>query len=163
MAETDRLIDVRLDEAGLAAPTPEVEQERKVAANQAWFEYMPCNLSDAEGVPGVTQHAADFAPTEVVDTPYSDADVDADNMVTEANNLAAIDSMTIYRSFRYGQHVELVVTETEPGFKGDTSSNTTKPAMLETGLQVNVPLFVNAGDKLKIDTRTGAYVERVKG
>ncbi len=58
--------------------------------------------------------------------------------------------------------VELVVTETEPGFKGDTSSNTTKPATLETGLQVNVPLFVNAGDKLKIDTRTASYVERVK-
>ena len=59
--------------------------------------------------------------------------------------------------------VQLEVTETEPGFKGDTSSNTTKPATLETGLQVNVPLFVNAGDKLKIDTRTGSYVERVKG
>ncbi len=59
--------------------------------------------------------------------------------------------------------VELLVTETEPGFKGDTSSNTTKPATLETGLQVNVPLFVNAGDRLKIDTRTGSYVERVKG
>ena len=59
--------------------------------------------------------------------------------------------------------VELVVTETEPGFKGDTSSNTTKPATLETGLQVSVPLFVDTGDKLKIDTRTGAYVERVKG
>ena len=59
--------------------------------------------------------------------------------------------------------VELLVTETEPGFKGDTSSNTTKPATLETGLQVNVPLFVNIGDRLKVDTRTGAYVERVKG
>ena len=58
--------------------------------------------------------------------------------------------------------VELEVTETEPGFKGDTSSNTTKPATLETGLTVNVPLFVNAGDKLKIDTRTASYVERVK-
>lgn len=58
--------------------------------------------------------------------------------------------------------VNLEVTETEPGFKGDTSSNTTKPATLETGLQVNVPLFVNVGDKLKVDTRTGDYVERVK-
>jgi elongation factor P len=58
--------------------------------------------------------------------------------------------------------VQLEVTETEPGFKGDTSSNTTKPATLETGLQVNVPLFVNVGDKLKVDTRTGDYVERVK-
>ena len=71
--------------------------------------------------------------------------------------------------FKAGDHistienVELLVTETEPGFKGDTSSNTTKPALCETGLQVNVPLFVNAGDKLKIDTRTGDYVERVKG
>jgi elongation factor P len=59
--------------------------------------------------------------------------------------------------------VELLVIETEPGFKGDTSSNTTKPAILETGLQVNVPLFVNAGDRLKVDTRTSSYVERVKG
>jgi elongation factor P len=59
--------------------------------------------------------------------------------------------------------VELVVTDTEPGFKGDTSGNITKPATLETGLQVNVPLFVNVGDKLKIDTRNGEYVERVKG
>lgn len=58
--------------------------------------------------------------------------------------------------------VELKVTSTEPGFKGDTSSNTTKPAILQTGLQVNVPLFVNEGDLLKIDTRTGEYVERVK-
>jgi len=58
--------------------------------------------------------------------------------------------------------VEMTVTETEPGFKGDTTSNVTKPAKTETGLTVNVPLFVNEGDVLKIDTRTGEYVERVK-
>jgi len=58
--------------------------------------------------------------------------------------------------------VELEVAETEPGFKGDTSSGATKPATLQTGLTVNVPLFVNEGDVLKIDTRTGSYVERVK-
>ena len=58
--------------------------------------------------------------------------------------------------------VELEVVETEPGFKGDTSSNTTKPATLTTGKVVNVPLFVEQGELLKIDTRTGAYVERVK-
>lgn len=57
--------------------------------------------------------------------------------------------------------VELKVIETEPGFKGDTSGNTTKPAKLQTGLTVNVPLFVNEGETLKIDTRTGEYVERV--
>lgn len=59
--------------------------------------------------------------------------------------------------------VELVVVETEPGFKGDTSGNVQKPAKLETGIEVSVPLFVNQGDKLKIDTRTNEYVERVKG
>jgi elongation factor P len=59
--------------------------------------------------------------------------------------------------------VVLQVANTEPGFKGDTSSNTTKPATLQTGLEVAVPLFVDIGDKLKIDTRTGEYVERVKG
>lgn len=58
--------------------------------------------------------------------------------------------------------VELKITESEPGFKGDTSGNTTKPAKCETGLQVQVPLFVNEGETIRIDTRTGEYVERVK-
>jgi elongation factor P len=58
--------------------------------------------------------------------------------------------------------VELAVTETEPGVKGDTASGGSKPATLETGLVVNVPFFINEGDVLKIDTRTGAYMERVK-
>jgi elongation factor P len=58
--------------------------------------------------------------------------------------------------------VELKVVSTEPGFKGDTSSNTFKPATLETGLEVQVPLFVEAGETLKIDTRTASYVERVR-
>ena len=57
--------------------------------------------------------------------------------------------------------VELEVTETEPGFKGDTATGATKPATLETGATINVPLFVNVGDKLKIDTRTGEYLTRV--
>ena len=58
--------------------------------------------------------------------------------------------------------VELEVVETEPGFKGDTSSNTTKPATMSTGLVVNVPLFIEQGELLKIDTRSGEYSERVK-
>lgn len=58
--------------------------------------------------------------------------------------------------------VELEVTDTEPGFKGDTTSSVQKPATLSTGKVVQVPLFVNTGDVLKIDTRTGEYVERVK-
>ena len=58
--------------------------------------------------------------------------------------------------------VNLKVVETEPGFKGDTATGATKPAKLETGATVNVPLFINEGDILKIDTRVGVYVERVK-
>ena len=57
--------------------------------------------------------------------------------------------------------VELEVTETEPGFKGDTATGANKPATVETGAQVYVPLFVNEGDVIKIDTRTGEYLSRV--
>ena len=56
--------------------------------------------------------------------------------------------------------VELEITETEPGFKGDTAQGATKPAIVETGAQVNVPLFVEQGEKIKIDTRTGDYLSR---
>ena len=57
--------------------------------------------------------------------------------------------------------VELEITETEPCFKGDTATGASKPAIVETGAQVSVPLFVNQGDKIKIDTRTGEYLSRV--
>ena len=57
--------------------------------------------------------------------------------------------------------VELEVTDTEPGFKGDTSTGGTKPARLETGITTQVPLFINKQDVIKIDTRTGNYLERV--
>lgn len=59
--------------------------------------------------------------------------------------------------------VELEIVETDPGFKGNTATNTLKPATVETGATVNVPLFINQGDKIKIDTRTGEYLERAKG
>ncbi len=57
--------------------------------------------------------------------------------------------------------VELVVTETDPGFKGDTATNVSKPAILETGANIKIPLFVEKGEKIRIDTRTGEYMERV--
>ena len=56
--------------------------------------------------------------------------------------------------------VELEITETEPGFKGDTATGASKPAIVETGAQVSVPLFVGTGEKIKIDTRTGEYLSR---
>ena len=58
--------------------------------------------------------------------------------------------------------VELVVTQTDPGFKGDTATNVTKPATVETGAEVKVPLFISEGEKIRIDTRTGEYLERAK-
>lgn len=58
--------------------------------------------------------------------------------------------------------VEYEITYTEPGVKGDTVSSTTKPATIETGATINVPLFVNMGDRVKVDTRNGNYIERVK-
>ena len=63
---------------------------------------------------------------------------------------------------RLPSHVVLEVTETEPGFKGNTATGATKPATVETGYTLNVPLFINEEDKLRIDTRTGDYVERSK-
>lgn len=57
--------------------------------------------------------------------------------------------------------VELEITDTDPGFRGDTATNVTKPATLETGAEIRVPLFVEIGDIIRIDTRTGEYMERV--
>jgi elongation factor P len=58
--------------------------------------------------------------------------------------------------------VELEVTYTEPGVRGDTATKTLKPATVETGATVSIPLFINTGEKIKIDTRSGEYMERVK-
>lgn len=59
-------------------------------------------------------------------------------------------------------HVVLEITETDPGLRGDTATGGSKPAILETGLKVTVPLFLNVGEKVKVDTRTGDYLERVR-
>ena len=59
-------------------------------------------------------------------------------------------------------HVILEITHTEPGVKGNTATNATKPATVETGARINVPLFINEGDKIKIDTEKGLYTERIK-
>ncbi len=86
---------------------------------------------------------------------------DAQNFLKEGENVDILfhgsDAVGIELPF----FVELQVIETEPGIKGDTVSGATKPAKLETGAVVQVPLFIEEGDVLKIDTRTGTYVERV--
>jgi len=74
--------------------------------------------------------------------------------------------ITIYNGNPIGvslpPHVTLQVTSTEPGMKGDTASSVTKPATVSTGAQVAVPLFINEGDWVKIDTRSRTYLERAK-
>ncbi|MBR5708063.1 MAG: elongation factor P [Oscillospiraceae bacterium] len=105
-------------------------------------------------------------------------------MDTETYDLTPIDSKHLGDAFRFVKEntickvmsykgvifgveppsfVELEVTQTDPGFRGDTATNVTKPAILETGAEVKVPLFINTGDKIKIDTRSGEYLERAKG
>lgn len=84
---------------------------------------------------------------------YLKESIDVDLLMDEDENIVSVE-LPIF--------AELVVKETEPGFKGDTATNVLKPAVLETGATVNVPLFVNEGDKIKIDTRKDSYVERVK-
>jgi elongation factor P len=76
--------------------------------------------------------------------------------------LVSIDSNETCIMAEMPNFVELVITYTEPGVKGDTATNSMKPATVETGAEVRVPLFVDTNTKIKIDTRTGTYVERVK-
>ena len=94
----------------------EGDQTRRMAASQAWFEYVPVQLTGATGVPGVASQAKDFKAATVVDAAFTDPD--ADNFVEEPNNAAAIDAITIYRSLRFGQHVELVMTD-ERSYRSD--------------------------------------------
>lgn len=86
---------------------------------------------------------------------------DAARLLKESENAFVLIAREKAMSIDLPNFVALTVTHTEPGVKGDTATGATKPATLETGYQVQVPLFVNQGDVLKVDTRTGDYVERV--
>lgn len=94
---------------GTASGADEASQTRKVAANQAWFEYIPAHLTGAEGVEGVANQARDFSPARVQNATLTAPN--AENFVDEPNNVAAVGSLTIYRSLRFGKHVELVMTD----------------------------------------------------
>jgi elongation factor P len=114
---------------------------------------------------------------------YSDGDLYY-FMDTESYDLVPIDKKLLSDSFRFVKEnmtckvmsykgsvfgveppnfVELEITATDPGFKGDTATNVLKPATVETGAEIKVPLFINVGDRIKIDTRSGEYLERAKG
>lgn len=85
---------------------------------------------------------------------------DAPNYLLENMNVYIVDWQGTIIGVELPNTVELEVVETEPGFKGDTATGATKQAKLETGYVVNVPLFINQGEKLKVDTRSGAYLGR---
>ena len=109
-----------------------------------------------------------FRPTEKFDTAhidrkdmqylYSDGEL-YHFMDVETFDQIAVDGDTVGDSLKFVKENEMV-KETEPGVKGDTATGATKPAIVETGASVLVPLFVNQGDKIKIDTRTGEYSSR---
>ncbi|MBW2062871.1 MAG: elongation factor P [Deltaproteobacteria bacterium] len=87
---------------------------------------------------------------------------DSKNFLQENINLAVLYFNSQPIGLELPTTVGLAVVQTEPGVKGDTASGGSKPATLETGLVVQVPFFINEGDRLKIDTRTGEYMERIK-
>ena len=98
---------------------------------------------------------------------YEQVELDKDFVGDQAKWLKENDDVEImtadgeYMGVEPPMFVELEVTETDPGFKGDTVQGGTKPATLETGAVVQVPMFINVGEKLKIDTRDGRYITRV--
>ncbi len=100
-------------------------------------------------------------------TSYEQVELDAEFVGEQAKWLKENDDVQIltadgeYLGVEPPMFVEMEVTETDPGFKGDTVQGGTKPATLESGAVVQVPMFVNTGDKLKIDTRDGRYITRV--
>ena len=95
--------------------------------------------------------------------PIDSANLDDSFKFVKENDICTVMS---YKGKVFGvevpNFVDLVVTETDPGFAGNTATNALKPATVETGAQVNVPLFIEIGDKIQIDTRTGEYLGRSK-
>ena len=104
-----------------------------------------------------------FRPTEKFENAHIDRKEigDALKFVKENENVKLSSYQGSVFAIEPPLNVELEITETEPGFKGDTATGATKPAIVETGAQVMVPLFVESGEKIKIDTRTGDYLSRV--
>lgn len=90
--------------------------------------------------------------------------IDNNNLLKEGENIEVIfhSEKEIPLTVELPQYVTLEVTYTEPGVKGDTATNSMKPAKVETGAEIKVPLFINIGDKVKVNTAEASYVERVK-
>lgn len=109
-------------------------------------------------------HSFIFMDTDSYEQIPVDADIVGDSVNWMKENqevqLAFVDNTVI--AVELPPHVYLKVTATEPGLKGDTATNVLKPAVVETGATIQVPIFINEGDTIRVDTRTGEYIERVK-
>lgn len=105
-----------------------------------------------------------FMENETYEQIYVDANVvgDVAKLMKENQEVQIAFEESTVLSVELPPHVTLRITHTEPGFKGDSSNNVLKPATIETGAQISVPLFVNVDDLVRIDSRTGDYMERVK-
>lgn len=103
-----------------------------------------------------------FMDTETYEQVMLSSDVVGDSLrFVKENEMVKLDSYNgNYYAVEAPFFVELEITQTEPGFKGNTATGASKPATVETGAEISVPLFVNIGDKVKIDTRTGEYLSR---
>jgi len=99
-----------------------------------------------------------FNQVEVSDTLMQDGD----QYIKEGDNIDLVFDGDDIINVNLPAKVTLKVEQTDPGHRGNTATNATKPARMETGLEVQVPLFINEGDFLKIDTKSGTYSERVK-
>lgn len=104
-----------------------------------------------------------FMDNETFEQPVVNISVigDAVNYIRQDDTVALLQYEGEVLDVSLPPNVVLRIDQTEPGYKGDTSAGALKPAIMETGLRVMVPLFINADDELRIDTRTGGYVERV--
>lgn len=103
-----------------------------------------------------------FMDNETYENVPIDASVLGDNFKFVKENTTV--KVLSYKGSVFGveppNFIELEVTKTDPGFKGNTATNATKPAILETGAEISVPLFIEEGDRIRVDTRTGEYMER---
>ncbi|MCE5336906.1 MAG: elongation factor P [Desulfobacteraceae bacterium] len=111
---------------------------------------------------GETYHLMNTSSYEQIEMPAAGVG-DATNFLTENLNVDVLLFQGRPIGITLPNFVELKIVKSDPGIKGDTASGATKPATLETGYVIQVPLFVEEGEVVRIDTRTGAYVERVKG
>ena len=109
---------------------------------------------------GADYHFMDNDTYEQMSMPASDVG-DATQWLKENDEASLLYAGDELISVEPPMFVELEVTHTEPGFKGDTATNTTKPATLETGIELQVPTFIEIGDVLQIDTRDGRFIKRV--